>query len=168
MFLVVWYIAYFPSYSSINRSDSASATVTSAGLNRNDAIQFFRHFLNVKTDKGLTKGIMVTPAYYHSVNPATSFDFVIGYSFETGCQGSFSGFNIRENSGALDVNITYNPVGGATAGTVYMFGVFRRIYLLTVGGLLYITKSQYLSKIGEMDARAEDLLNKLLHISAYA
>lgn len=175
--------AYFPSYGPMMRSDASNAGFTDA-LNNFDAIQFFRHLLNVKSDAGETKGVMITPLYYHNTVASPTIvttgagtgvgntlmignnsDFIIAYSFETGCKGTYTGFNCRANGGTYDVNMTYNVSATVPNAQVYVFTEYMRVYALTVGGLIYLTLDQFRAKINDMDPRYENLLNMLLHIS---
>lgn len=169
--------AYFPSYGPIVRSDLATAA--GIGLNNFDAIEFQRHFLNCKTDVGERMGTMITPAFYNSclaepnivtnslaqsANP--SVDFVVAYSFESGTAGMFSGFNVRANGGTYDTQITYNPAVAVPNCNVQVFSEYGRVYALTTGGLIYLTYDQVLAKLSTMSPNAQELLDKILHISS--
>lgn len=168
--------SYFPSYSPMQRQDAYQAS--GDAINNFDAIQFFRHLQNTKSDKGDTTGSMITPLFYNSTIATPTFsggsltignscDFYIAYSFETGCSGAFSGYDCRANGGVMDANINYN--GGATVPScnIYVFTEYMRAYALTTGGLLYFSKSQYQAKVNTMSAAALNLLNKLLHLSGH-
>jgi hypothetical protein len=171
--------SYFPSYSPITRSDAAAAS--GVPINNFDAIQFQRHVLNIKTDVDVGTGTMITPKFFNTTvalptvtdvantlqltSSECAVDFFIGYSFETGAVGAYSGFNMRANGGTFTVNLTYNASQNVPNCSVYVYSEFDRAYLLTVGGLIYLTKDQYRASVASMSPRSEELLNKLLHIS---